>query len=160
MGRKHCEKRRNFSFFHCVFKRLLLQTLKNQSFFGKGLSNFQHSTMFSCNFYVLNFYSYASVMIFLQGGSCTLSSRDDAENYRILCAAMHVLNFDKHEEDTVHKMLAAVLHAGNIYFKRIQVRVSQGMVNHEHVRHNLTNFQTTIFRLFQTERVCRQQFQI
>ena len=56
-----------------------------------------------------------------QGGSCTLSSRDDEENYKILCAAMDVLNFERSEEESVHKILAAVLHAGNIYFKRIQV---------------------------------------
>ena len=27
----------NFSFSHCVFKRLVLQTCKNQGLFGKGL---------------------------------------------------------------------------------------------------------------------------
>ena len=41
-GRKHCGKRRNCSFwaispFPSVFKRLILQTRKNQSLFGKGL---------------------------------------------------------------------------------------------------------------------------
>ena len=56
-----------------------------------------------------------------QGGSCALSSRDDSENYRFLCTAMDVLNFEKKEEESIHKILAAVLHAGNIYFKRIQV---------------------------------------
>lgn len=58
---------------------------------------------------------------FNKGGSCTLSSRDDAGNYRMLCDALHVLNFTKHEEDTIHKILAAVLHTGNIYFKKLQV---------------------------------------
>ncbi|XP_060553902.1 unconventional myosin-XV-like isoform X5 [Ruditapes philippinarum] len=56
-----------------------------------------------------------------QGGSCTLSSRDDASNFRMLCDALHVLNFSKHEEETIHKILAAVLHTGNIYFKKILV---------------------------------------
>lgn len=56
-----------------------------------------------------------------QGGSCTLTSRDDGENYKFLCAAMDVLNFDRNEEESIHKILAAVLHAGNIYFKRVQV---------------------------------------
>ena len=37
-----CEKEKvllmsNFSFSHSVFKRLILQTRKNQGFFGKGL---------------------------------------------------------------------------------------------------------------------------
>ena len=41
-GRKHWEKEKllvtsNFSFFHSVFNRLLLQTLNNQGLFGKGL---------------------------------------------------------------------------------------------------------------------------
>ena len=35
-GRKHCGKRRNCSFFHHVFKRLVQKTRKNQSLFGKG----------------------------------------------------------------------------------------------------------------------------
>ena len=43
-GRKHCGKRRNlvtsnFSFSCGVFKRLVLQTCKNQGFFEKGLIN-------------------------------------------------------------------------------------------------------------------------
>ena len=44
MGIKHSGKRRNCSlraispFFHSVFKRLVLQTRKNQGLFGKGLS--------------------------------------------------------------------------------------------------------------------------
>ena len=42
MGRKHCGKEKllimsNFSFSHSVFKRLLVQTHKNQGLFGKGL---------------------------------------------------------------------------------------------------------------------------
>ena len=47
MGRKHCGKRRNCSLFpqltsnstfsHSVFKRLVLQTRKNEGLFGKGL---------------------------------------------------------------------------------------------------------------------------
>ena len=43
MGRKQCEKKEkllvtsNFSFYHSVFKRLILQTCKNQGLFGKGL---------------------------------------------------------------------------------------------------------------------------
>ena len=46
MARKHCGKRRNCSsraispFSHSVFKRLVLQTHKNQGLFGKGLNSF------------------------------------------------------------------------------------------------------------------------
>ena len=38
-NRKHCGKRRNFSFSHSVFKRLVLQTHKNQGLFGTQLIN-------------------------------------------------------------------------------------------------------------------------
>ena len=37
-GRKHCGKRRNFSFSHSVFKRRALQPRKKQGLFGKGLN--------------------------------------------------------------------------------------------------------------------------
>ena len=61
------------------------------------------------------------IIYYFQGGSCTLSSRDDTANYRMLCDALHVLNFSRTEEETIHRILASVLHAGNIFFKRIQV---------------------------------------
>ena len=32
---------------------------------------------------------------------------------------MHVLNFEGNEKDTIYKILASVLHIGNIYFKRV-----------------------------------------
>ena len=36
---------RNFSFPHSVFKRLVLQTRKNQGLFGKGLKNHDYKTL-------------------------------------------------------------------------------------------------------------------
>ena len=48
--RKHCGKKEkllimsNFSFSHSVFKRLVMQTHKNQGLFGKGLSAIAHSS--------------------------------------------------------------------------------------------------------------------
>ena len=44
----------NFSFSHCVFKRLVLQTRKNQGLFGKGLrciavENFARKGEIACN---------------------------------------------------------------------------------------------------------------
>ena len=47
MGRKQCEKEKllvtsNFSFSHSVFKRLVLQTHKNQGLFGKELHQVSH----------------------------------------------------------------------------------------------------------------------
>ena len=38
-GRKHCGKRRNFSFSHSVFKRLVSQGRQKASLCGNGLSN-------------------------------------------------------------------------------------------------------------------------
>ena len=51
MGRKHCGKRRNCSLraippFPTVFKRLLLQTRKNQGLFGKELKKESHISLF------------------------------------------------------------------------------------------------------------------
>lgn len=60
----------------------------------------------------------------LQGGSSLIPGRDDAENFRKLTAAMDILSFDRQEQDTVIKILASVLHIGNIFFKAIPVSVS------------------------------------
>ncbi|BFZ03793.1 hypothetical protein BsWGS_06832 [Bradybaena similaris] len=56
-----------------------------------------------------------------QGGSSLIPGRDDAENFRKLTAAMDILSFDRQEQDTVIKILASVLHIGNIFFKAIPV---------------------------------------
>lgn len=37
----------------------------------------------------------------------------------MLTGAFHVLNFEGNEKETINKILAAVLHIGNIYFKRV-----------------------------------------
>ena len=39
MGKGEIARMSNFSFSHSAFKRLLLQTRKNQGLFGKGLKN-------------------------------------------------------------------------------------------------------------------------
>ena len=51
MGRKQWEKEKllvtsNFSFSHSVFKRLVLQTRKNQGLFGKGLKTITVQVLF------------------------------------------------------------------------------------------------------------------
>lgn len=51
-----------------------------------------------------------------QGGSSKIEAKDDAENFRTLTSAMDILGFGKPETDTIFKMLASVLHIGNIYF--------------------------------------------
>ncbi|CAC5409264.1 Unconventional myosin-IXa,Myosin-16,Myosin IB heavy chain,Myosin-2B,Unconventional myosin-Vc,Unconventional myosin-IXb,Unconventional myosin ID,Myosin-6,Unconventional myosin-X,Myosin-15,Myosin-10,Unconventional myosin-Id,Myosin-VIIa,Myosin ID heavy chain,Myosin-1,Myosin-2 heavy chain,Myosin-I heavy chain,Unconventional myosin heavy chain 6,Myosin-J heavy chain,Unconventional myosin-XV,Unconventional myosin-VIIb,Myosin-3,Myosin-2A,Myosin-7,Unconventional myosin-Ia,Myosin-5,Myosin-9,Myosin-4,Myosin IC heavy len=54
-----------------------------------------------------------------QGGNCDISGRNDVENYRVLTGAFHVLNFEGNEKETIYKILASVLHFGNIFFKRV-----------------------------------------
>lgn len=55
--------------------------------------------------------------------------RDDQENFRVLSAALDVLNFERNEQDTIFKILASVLHVGNIYFKKVQVRNQADTLN-------------------------------
>ena len=51
-----------------------------------------------------------------------IRGRDDADNYRKLTAAMDILSFERTEQETIVKILASVLHIGNMYFKVVQVR--------------------------------------
>ena len=46
MGKGEILATSNFSFSQSVFKRLVLQTLKNQGMFGKGLNNYKTRTKF------------------------------------------------------------------------------------------------------------------
>ncbi|GFO23507.1 unconventional myosin-xv, partial [Plakobranchus ocellatus] len=55
-----------------------------------------------------------------QGGSALIRGRDDADNYRKMTAAMDILNFERDEQETIVKILASVLHIGNMYFKVVQ----------------------------------------
>ena len=42
--------------------------------------------------------------------------KDDSEDFHTLKAALDLLGFNRYEKETIFKMLAAVLHIGNIYF--------------------------------------------
>ena len=72
-GKKHCGKRRNCSlrasspFFRSVFKRLVLQTHKNQGLFGKGLNAYMYIILLYFQF----FSQFAST---LEGDSCSRTS--------------------------------------------------------------------------------------
>jgi hypothetical protein len=50
-----------------------------------------------------------------------IPGRDDAENYRKLLAAMEILDFKREEQGTVQKILASVLHTGNVYYNAVHV---------------------------------------
>jgi myosin-15 len=47
-----------------------------------------------------------------------ITSKSDAHDFQSLLTAMKVLNFTKNEQETIFKILAAILHLGNIYFTR------------------------------------------
>lgn len=68
-----------------------------------------------------SFFFLTSFIFSLQGGSCVIPGRDDAENFRKVLAAMEIMDFTREEQDTVKKILASVLHIGNVYFKNVQV---------------------------------------
>ncbi|KAK0061025.1 unconventional myosin-XV-like isoform X2 [Biomphalaria pfeifferi] len=50
-----------------------------------------------------------------------LCGRDDADNYQKLMAAMDILKFDHQEQETIKKILASVLHLGNIVFATVTI---------------------------------------
>lgn len=60
-----------------------------------------------------------------QGGSTEIDGKDDEQDFRFLLAAMQVLGFTNEEQDTIFRILASVLHLGNIYFHRKQLKHGQ-----------------------------------
>ncbi|XP_013792758.1 unconventional myosin-XV-like, partial [Limulus polyphemus] len=60
-----------------------------------------------------------------QGGSYLIEAKDDSEDFRSLLSAMQVLGFTSEEQDTIFRILAAVLHIGNVYFHRKQMKHGQ-----------------------------------
>ena len=60
-----------------------------------------------------------------QGGSCEIDGKSDTQDFKALLSAMQVLGFTSEEQDTIFKILASVLHLGNVYFHRKQMRHGQ-----------------------------------
>ncbi|XP_054281634.1 unconventional myosin-XV-like isoform X2 [Macrosteles quadrilineatus] len=60
-----------------------------------------------------------------QGGSCEIDGKYDAEDFQSLLSAMQVLGFTSDEQDTIFRILASVLHLGNVYFHRKQLKHGQ-----------------------------------
>ncbi|XP_058797715.1 unconventional myosin-XV [Phymastichus coffea] len=60
-----------------------------------------------------------------QGGSCEIDGKNDTQDFKALLSAMQVLGFTSEEQDTIFKILASVLHLGNVYFHRKQMRHGQ-----------------------------------
>ncbi|XP_014481805.1 PREDICTED: unconventional myosin-XV isoform X1 [Dinoponera quadriceps] len=60
-----------------------------------------------------------------QGGNCEIDGKSDVQDFKALLSAMQVLGFTSEEQDTIFKILASVLHLGNVYFHRKQMRHGQ-----------------------------------
>nr|CAD7393755.1 unnamed protein product [Timema cristinae] len=60
-----------------------------------------------------------------QGGNCEIDGKLDGEDFHSLLSAMQVLGFSSDEQDTIFKILASVLHLGNVYFHRKQLKHGQ-----------------------------------
>ena len=55
-------------------------------------------------------------------GGLRVDGKDDADDFRALESSMEVLGFSGEERETIFKMLAAILHLGNVYFNRKQLK--------------------------------------
>ena len=53
----------------------------------------------------------------LQGDCFTCVSRDEAKDYSRIHSAMKILTFSKNQCEEIHKLLAAILHLGNVCFE-------------------------------------------
>ncbi|KAM7296602.1 hypothetical protein ISCGN_021759, partial [Ixodes scapularis] len=60
-----------------------------------------------------------------QGGAMEMACKDDAEDFRSLLSAMQVLGMSSDEQDAIFRILAAVLHLGNVYFHRKPLKHGQ-----------------------------------
>uniref|UniRef100_A0A3B4AMP7 Myosin motor domain-containing protein n=1 Tax=Periophthalmus magnuspinnatus TaxID=409849 RepID=A0A3B4AMP7_9GOBI len=56
-----------------------------------------------------------------QGGDCGITGKNDAEDYRRLVAAMEILHFAAEDQASIFRVLASILHLGNIFFQRHEV---------------------------------------
>ncbi|CAG0891503.1 unnamed protein product [Darwinula stevensoni] len=57
--------------------------------------------------------------------TCEIDGKNDEEDFQSLLAAMQVLGLSMEEQDTIFRILASVLHLGNVYFHRRQLRHGQ-----------------------------------
>lgn len=60
-----------------------------------------------------------------QGDSIEIDGKDDSEDFRFIVGAMQVLGFTNEEQDIIFRILASILHLGNVYFHRKQFRYGQ-----------------------------------
>ncbi|XP_045744106.1 unconventional myosin-XV [Mirounga angustirostris] len=55
-----------------------------------------------------------------QGGNCEISGKSDSNDFRRLLAAMEVLGFSGEDQDSIFRILASILHLGNVYFEKYE----------------------------------------
>lgn len=72
-------------------------------------------------------------VVVFKGGSFKIEYKDDREDFHALISAIDILGFSKPEQDTIFKMLASVLHIGNIFFNRKQVNASLHRINNVYI---------------------------
>lgn len=63
-----------------------------------------------------------------QGGNCEIAGKSDADDFRRLLAAMEVLGFTSEDQDSIFRILASILHLGNVYFEKHEVRGVQSLL--------------------------------
>lgn len=61
-----------------------------------------------------------------QGESIEVAQKDDSEDFRSLISSMQVLGFDFEEQDAIFRLLASILHLGNVYFHRRLLAIRTG----------------------------------
>lgn len=69
-----------------------------------------------------------------QGGNCEIAGKSDADDFRRLLAAMEVLGFTSEDQDSIFRILASILHLGNVYFEKHEVRGAQPARPHPGLR--------------------------
>lgn len=102
--------------------RIVTQALdeRNYHVFYELLSGLSHQEKEKYGLQTADKYFYLN-----QGGSCDIPGKDDEQDFRFLLSAMQVLGFTNEEQDTIFRMLSSVLHLGNVYFHRKQLKHGQ-----------------------------------
>ena len=63
--------------------------------------------------------------LFTQGGHCESETKHDGPDFKTLLSAMQILGFTAEEQDTIFRILASVLHLGNVFFHRKALKHGQ-----------------------------------
>lgn len=71
----------------------------------------------------MNTFLNSIVSPFIKGGDCGITGKNDGEDYRRLIAAMDILHFSPEDQSSIFRVLASILHLGNIFFQRHQVNL-------------------------------------